>query len=86
VLVQGTSGTVSSLLVLEAGGVYEIYDMPGRTLRGSGTYRYDAAQRRVLWLTGHNYEMGRGGTFTVEEGGRVHGILMGQRVYAISGE
>ena len=86
VLVQLPTGTVTSLLVLQPGGVYEVYDMPARTLRSRGNYRYDAAARRMIWLSGLNHEMGRGGTFTVEEGGRVHRILMGPKVYAISGD
>lgn len=86
VLVQLTSGTVSSLLVLKDGGVYEVHDMPGQSLRSRGNYRYDSAQRRVIWLSGLNYEMGRGGTFKVEQGGRVHRIQLGSKAYAISGE
>ena len=86
VLVQLTSGTVTSQLVLQPGGVYEVYDMPARTLRSRGNYRYDPAARRMIWLSGLNYEMGRGGTFTVEAGGRVHRILMGPKVYAINGD
>jgi hypothetical protein len=86
VLVQLTSGVSTSQLVLQAGGAYEVYDMPARSLRSRGTYRYDAAARRVIWLSGLNHEMGRGGTFTVEEGGRVHRILMGPKVYAINGD
>jgi hypothetical protein len=81
-----TTGSVTGLIVLRADGTYELYDMPARSLRSRGNYRYDAAQKRVFWLSGVNYEMGRGGTFSAEQGGRVHRIAMGPRVYAISGE
>lgn len=80
-----TTGSVTGLIVLRGDGTYELYDMP-RTLRSRGNYRYDPAQKRVLWLSGVNYEMGRGGTFSVEQGGRVHRIAMGPRTYAINGD
>ena len=81
-----TTGTVTGLIVLRADGTYELYDMPARSLRSRGNYRYDPAQKRVFWLSGVNYEMGRGGTFSAEQGGRVHRIAMGPRVYAINGD
>ena len=80
-----TTGSVTGLIVLRGDGTYELYDMP-RTLRSRGNYRYDPAQKRVVWLSGVNYEMGRGGTFSVEQGGRVHRIAMGPRTYAINGD
>jgi len=85
VLVQLTTGSITNYLVLKEGGQYDVRELSGALYR-SGTYRYDEANRRVIWLSGLNYEMGRGGTFTVEEGGRVHRILMGPKVYAISGD
>ena len=81
-----TTGSVTGLIVLRADGTYELYDMPARSLRSRGNYRYDPAQKRVVWLSGVNYEMGRGGTFSAEQGGRVHRIAMGPRTYAINGE
>lgn len=81
-----TTGSVTGLIVLRADGTYELYDMPARNFRSRGTYRYDPVQKRVFWLSGVNYEMGRGGTFSVEEGGRVHRIAMGPRAYAINGD
>jgi len=81
-----TTGSVTGLIVLRADGTYELYDMPARSFRSRGNYRYDPAQKRVAWLSGVNHEMGRGGTFSVEQGGRVHRIAMGPRVYAINGD
>ena len=81
-----TTGSVTGLIVLRADGTDELYDMPARNFRSRGTYRYDPVQKRVFWLSGVNYEMGRGGTFSVEEGGRVHRIAMGPRAYAINGD
>jgi hypothetical protein len=86
VLVQLTTGTVTSHLVLRADGTYQVFDLNSKEPRGSGTWRYDAAARRVFWLTGLNNEMGRGGAFTVEHGGRIHRISMGRQVYAINGD
>lgn len=81
-----TTGSVTGAIVLKADGTYELYDMPARSFRSRGNYRYDAAQNRVVWLSGVNHEMGRGGTFSVEQSGRVHRIAMGPRVYAINGD
>ena len=86
ILVQLTTGTVTSTLVLRADGTYQVFDLNSKEPRGGGTWRYDAAARRVFWLTGPNYEMGRGGAFTVEHGGRIHRISMGRQVYAINGD
>ena len=86
ILVQLTTGTVMSTLVLRADGTYQVFEVNSKELRGSGTWRYDAAAQRVFWLTGLNHEMGRGGAFTVENGGRVHRISMGRQVYAINGD
>ena len=86
VLVQLTTGTVTSHLLLRADGTYQVFDLNSKEPRGSGTWRYDAAAQRVFWLTGLNHEMGRGGAFTVEHGGRVHRISMGRQVYAINGD
>jgi hypothetical protein len=80
-----TSRSVGGYMALKEGGVYELYHAD-RSLRGRGTYRYDPAQKRVFWLSGVNYEMGRGGTFTAEQGGKVHRILWGPKAYAINGE
>jgi hypothetical protein len=79
----GTSSNIVGQLVLKAGGIYEVYDMLGTELRSSGKYRYDADQKRVAWLDGINYEMGRGGTFSVQEGGK-HRIMLGSKTYAIN--
>ena len=86
VLVQLTTGTVTSHLVLRADGTYQVFDLDSKEPRGTGTWRYDAGAQRVFWLTGLNREMGRGGSFTVEHGGRVHRISMGRQVYAINGD
>jgi len=83
---QGTGEVWTGTIVLKGDGVYELYDMPTRNFRGRGNYRYDAAAARVRWLSGINYEMGRGGTFTVQQGGRIHRITMGVVTYAINGE
>lgn len=81
-----TTGSVSGLIVLRADGSYELHDMPARSFRGRGTYRYDAGAKRVVWLSGINQEMGRGGTFSTERGGQVHRIALGPRTYAINGD
>lgn len=86
ILVQLTTGTVTAHLILRADGTYQVHDVGSREPRGTGTWKYDPAAKRVFWLTGLNNEMGRGGTFTVEEGGRVHRITMGRQVYAINGD
>lgn len=71
-------------LILMADGRYEVREFDN-TLKSEGQYRYEAAEQRVYWLSGLNWEMGRGGTFSVKEGG-VHYILMGPKVYATNGE
>jgi hypothetical protein len=86
ILVQLTTGTVTSTLVLRADGTYQVFDLNSKEPRGSGKWRYDAAAQRVFWLSGINHEMGRGGAFTVEHGGRIHRISMGRQVYAINGD
>ncbi len=86
VLVQLTTGTVTSHLELRADGTYQVFDLGSKEPRGSGTWRYDAAAQRVFWLSGLNRELGRGGAFTVEHGGRIHRISMGRQVYAINGD
>jgi hypothetical protein len=72
-------------MVLKPGGVYEIYYASNREFRGRGTYRYDAAAKRVVWLSGLNYEMGRGGTFETGEGGRIHRIRLSPSSMAVNG-
>lgn len=84
-LVQFTTRTYTQDIVLHPDGRYEIFH-PSGNLYGSGRYEYEAAQQRVRWLSGPNQELGRGGSFSIREGGRVHYILMGRFVYAINGE
>lgn len=84
-IVSVVTGTTTQL-VLRDGGVYEIYNFPTNEFRGRGTYRFDPAARRVIWLSGINHEMGRGGTFLIEDGGTVHRIVLGQAVSAINGK
>ncbi len=81
-LVQFTNASYVYDLVLKEDGRYEVREFDD-TLKSSGEYRYDAAQQRVRWLSGLNYEMGRGGSFSIKENG-AHYILMGQKVYAIN--
>lgn len=82
VTVNLTSGVVTGRLVLKENGVYEVWE-PGATApRSTGHYRYDAAQQRVFWLDGLNYDLGRGGSFSVE--GNAHRIMLGTKTYAIS--
>lgn len=82
VIVNLTSGVATGTLVLKAGGIYEIWDNGDAAPRGSGRYRYDAAAKRVVWIDGINFEMGRGGSFSIENG--AHKILWNNKAYAIS--
>ena len=84
VTVALTSGVSTNLLVLKAGGIYEILDRADNQVRSTGNYRYDAGSERVFWLSGLNFEMGRGGTFVIDEGG-AHRIKLGSKSYAING-
>jgi hypothetical protein len=72
-------------LVLLPEGKYEVREFDN-SLKSSGEYAYEADQSRVRWLSGLNYEMGRGGSFSIREGGVIHYIRMGTKVYAINGE
>jgi hypothetical protein len=84
-LITGTSGSHVYDIVLLDGGHYEVREYDN-SLRSSGDYVFDAAESRVRWLSGLNYDMGRGGTFTVEDGGRIHRLRLGNQVYADNGE
>ena len=81
---QGNGEVWTGNIVLRGDGTYELYDMPTRHFRGKGGYRYDAAASRVVWLSGINKDMGRGGTFSAEKGGRAHIIRLGTNTYAIN--
>ena len=84
-LVQLTTASYAYDLVLLDGGQYEVREFDD-SVRSRGEYSYNASESRVRWLSGLNYEMGRGGTFSIREGGTIHYILMGPKVYAINGE
>ncbi|RJF86289.1 hypothetical protein D3874_03955 [Oleomonas cavernae] len=83
-LVQLTTASYVYDLILLDGGRYEVREFDN-SLKSQGEYRYEPAEQRVRWLSGLNYDMGRGGTFSVKESG-AHYILMGSKVYAINGE
>lgn len=83
-LVQLTTASYVYDLILLDGSHYEVRESDN-SLKSQGEYRYEPAQQRVRWLSGLNYDMGRGGTFSIKEGG-AHYILMGSKVYAINGE
>ena len=80
-----TSTSCASQMALKEGWRYEVMWEDG-TVRSQGEYSYDPGEQRVRWLTGLNYEMGRGGSFSIREGGRIHYILMGSKSYAINGD
>jgi hypothetical protein len=84
-LVPFTDATYVYDLVLMPEGKYEVREFDN-SLKSSGEYAYEESKSRVRWLSGLNYEMGRGGSFSIREGGAVHYILMGTKVYAINGE
>lgn len=84
-LVPFTDATYVYDLILMEDGQYEVREFDN-SLKSSGEYTYDAAGSRVRWLSGLNYEMGRGGSFEAREGGAIHYIRMGTKVYAINGE
>lgn len=83
-LVQLTTASYVYDLVLLDGGRYEVREFDN-SLKSQGEYRYEPAEQRIRWLSGLNYDMGRGGTFSIKENG-AHYILMGSKVYAINGE
>jgi hypothetical protein len=83
-LAQFTDANYVYDLILKDGGRYEVREFDN-SLKSEGEYAYDASRTRVQWLSGLNYEMGRGGSFSIREGG-VHYILMGTKVYAINAE
>lgn len=74
--------SLQGYLRLKEGGVYEVYWHPGRELRSRGTYRYDAAAKRIVWLSGLNHAMGRGGSHYRK--GADHTILMSSSAHAIA--
>ena len=80
-----TSAVCASRMNLKEGWQYEVTWEDG-SVRSRGEYSYDPGKQRVRWLSGLNYEMGRGGTFSIREGGRIHYILMGSKTYAINGD
>jgi hypothetical protein len=84
-LVPFTDATYVYDLLLLPEGKYEVREFDN-SLKSSGEYAYDESQSRVRWLSGVNYEMGRGGSFEIREGGALHYIRMGTKVYAINGE
>src|SRR5688572_23986274 len=59
---------------LSGGTKYKAY-LPGDVLSGSGTYRYDAAKKVVIWLTGPHVK-DWGGDFTIEREGKTHAIRL----------
>jgi hypothetical protein len=60
--------------VLKTGGKYETF-LPGDKSGGQGTYKYDAAKRVVVWLTGPHVNYW-GGDFTIERQGKTHSISL----------
>ena len=84
-LVELTTPSYVYDMVLLDGGHYEIRELDD-LVRSRGEYTFDPTASWVRWLSGLNYDMGRGGTFSIREGGRIHYILMGTKVYAINGE
>jgi hypothetical protein len=80
-----TSTNCASQMALKEGWRYEVMWEDG-TVRSQGEYSYDPGEQRVRRLSGQNYEMGRGGSFSIREGGRIHYILMGPKTYAINGD
>ena len=60
--------TITTAMLLKADGTYEVYWYPSKQLRSRGTYTYSPETTRFRWLSGLNYEMGRGGTYIAEEG------------------
>jgi hypothetical protein len=83
-LVQLTTASYVYDLILLDGSHYEVREFDN-SLKSQGEYRYEPAEQRVRWLSGLNYDMGRGGSFSIKEGG-AHYILLGSKVYAINGE
>ena len=68
---------------LVAGGAYRYYANGGRVL-GTGTYRFDATKRAVVWQDGILKEQGWTGTFTVERNGKTHQIRLMRTTIAVN--
>ena len=72
--------SVSQYMIIRPGGIYEIYYYPTKEFRGRGTYEWDPVNAKVRWLSGINYEMGRGGSVDSDKGKDL--IILGTRTYA----
>ncbi len=57
-------------------GKYKVYHVSNDKLHGEGEYTFDDKEQKVRWLSGPHQEVGYGGTFKVEDGGRKHVIRM----------
>lgn len=64
------SYSITTYMVLKADGTYELYELPHRTLRSRGTYVFERGTRGqpgseglLVWKSGINHEMGRGGSY-----------------------
>lgn len=67
------------------GNRYKVYDAGDNGLLGEGRYEYDPGERRVKWLTGRFVDVGYGGTFAEDEGGKVHILKMSGIAWAYNG-
>jgi hypothetical protein len=68
---------------LAADGAYRFLNVNGRVL-GSGKYRYESAERRVIWQDGILEERGWTGTFTIEREGKTHQLRLMRTTIAVN--
>ncbi|MGQ0709551.1 MAG: hypothetical protein ACT4NV_07340 [Rhodoferax sp.] len=72
-------------LVLESGGSYKRWNSD-KSYMGAGSYRYNAAARRVEWLSGPLSNPAWGGKFEVRAGGKVQTIYLKDSTIATNGD
>ena len=60
---------------LSVGGKYSFFDNGGG-LVGSGTYQYDGANKKVVWLSGPFKKNDGSGTFEISREGKTHSISL----------